>query len=186
MYDHMHSTCMLHAHTHITYTRSFYIKFFKYFRPRSYGSIHYMVLAIRYTICSPPQTKFKWCSVEVAESRLWRRRAKHIAYSEYRIAYTSMWTKPKRLSISDSKIYETSKMDLDHILSISKSEIFWLIKCTSIKSSFSTTGTFQYAESHMWSILSKWDASVRNPKQIQLTILLGVIFLFDFEIFAKS
>ncbi len=33
----------------------------------------YMVFDIRYTICSPPQMTFKWCSEEGTESRLWRR-----------------------------------------------------------------------------------------------------------------
>ena len=39
----------------------------------SHRSIRYTVLAIRYTICSPPQTTFKWCSVEGATSSLWWR-----------------------------------------------------------------------------------------------------------------
>ena len=49
--------------------------------------------SIRYTICSTPQTTFKWCSLEGAKSGLWRR-ANRIAYSEYRIQYTSMWSRP--------------------------------------------------------------------------------------------
>ncbi len=67
--------------------------FDKTIRLWSHRSILYTVFAIPYTICSPPQTTFKWCGVEAVESRLWRR-ANRIAYSEYCIMYTSMWLQP--------------------------------------------------------------------------------------------
>ncbi len=64
-------------------------------RPRSHSTcIRYTVFAIRYTFCSPPQTRFRYFHATSLECRLWRR-ANRIAYSEYRIAYTSMWTRPK-------------------------------------------------------------------------------------------
>ncbi len=78
-----------HTHTH-SFLWSIMLCQHQALRPRSHRSIRYPVFAIRYTICSPPQTTFKWCSVEVAESHLWRR----TKLSEYRIAYTSMWTRP--------------------------------------------------------------------------------------------
>ncbi len=58
-------------------------------RPWSHKSIiiRYTVFAIRYTICSPLKTTFKWCSEETTESRLWRR-ANRIEYREYRIPYS--------------------------------------------------------------------------------------------------
>ncbi len=46
-------------------------------RPGSHRSIRYTVFAVHYTISSPPQTTFKWCTVEGAESRLWWR-SKHL------------------------------------------------------------------------------------------------------------
>ena len=61
------------------------------------GCDHIEVYGIRYTICSPLQTTFKWCSMEGAESRLWRR-ANHLVYSKYRIPYTFMWSQPNDIS----------------------------------------------------------------------------------------
>ncbi len=58
----------------------------KWLRPRSHRSM-------RYTFCSPPQTRFRFFHATSLECRLWRK-ANRIAYSEYRIAYTSMWTRP--------------------------------------------------------------------------------------------
>ena len=49
-------------------------------RPRSHRSI--MLYGIRYTICSPQQTRFCYFHATSLECRLWRR-ANRIAYSEY-------------------------------------------------------------------------------------------------------
>ncbi len=64
-------------------------------RHRSHRSIRYTVFAIRYTFYSPSQTIFRYFRATSLECRLWGR-AKRIAYSEYRTAYTSMWTRHKR------------------------------------------------------------------------------------------
>ncbi len=60
----------------------------------SHRSIRYTVLAIRYTICAPPQTRFFSFHATSCEYHLWRR-ANRIAYCEYHIAYTSMWSQPQ-------------------------------------------------------------------------------------------
>ncbi len=74
----------------------------------TYLSILYTVYIrdynICFTICSPPQTTFKWWSVEVAESRLWRR-SNRTAYSEYCIQYTPLWSQPTRQSVKISVIF---------------------------------------------------------------------------------
>ncbi len=57
------------------------------FGPRSHRSIRYTVFAIRYTLFSPPQTRFRYFHAPSLECRLWRR-ANRIAYSGYRIANT--------------------------------------------------------------------------------------------------
>ncbi len=81
----------------------------KFFRLWSHKGILYTVslYAIRYTICSPPQTTFKWCSVEGAESGLWWK-ANHIVYSEYRIQYTPMWLQPYWVLLHQSWLSNTA------------------------------------------------------------------------------
>ncbi len=77
-------------------SHSYHINYYTQYiavRPHSHRSIRYTVFAIRYTFCSPPQTRFRYFHATSLECRLWRR-ANRIAYSEYRIAYTSMWTRP--------------------------------------------------------------------------------------------
>ncbi len=56
-------------------------------KPCSHRSIRYT--GIRYTFCSPPQTRFPYFNATSLECRLWRS-INRIPYSEYRIAYTSM------------------------------------------------------------------------------------------------
>ena len=51
------------------------------------GLVHIEVYAIRFALCH--RRHLSDGSMEVAESRLWRR-AKCIVYNEYRIVYTSM------------------------------------------------------------------------------------------------
>ncbi len=61
---------------------------------------HRSILYTLYDLLSSTDRKqmsFKWCSVEAAESHLWRT-ANRIAYSEYRIQYTPMWSQPDALS----------------------------------------------------------------------------------------
>ena len=72
-------------------------------RLRSHRSI---LNGIRFTLYSLPQTTFKWCSVEGAESGVWRR-ANRSAYSEYSIQYTPMWSQPYRLRACKHYIVET-------------------------------------------------------------------------------
>ena len=73
----------------------------------SHRSILHTVFAIHFTICSPPQTTFKWCSVEGAESGLWWK-ANHIVYSEYRIQYTPMWLQPYWVLLHQSWLSNTA------------------------------------------------------------------------------
>ena len=88
-------------------------------RPRSHRSM-------RYTFCSPPQTRFRYFHSTSLECRLWRR-ANRIAYSEYRIAYTFMWTRPKQNIVNVSTLHISDYYFYRLVLQITKSRIWFMI-----------------------------------------------------------
>ncbi len=81
----------------------------KTLRPRSHRRIRYTVFAIRYTFCSPPQTRFHYFYATSLKCRLWWR-ANRLVYSKYRIAYTSMWTRPSATNTDNTPILYTFRI----------------------------------------------------------------------------